>query len=309
MDAIVSIITINYNQPELTLQFLESVSGLSYPHLEVIVVENGQDLPVDLASREAYPQVRFIDTGENLGFSGGNNVGLREARGSFFLLINNDTEVPADLIERLLERYTSTPKIGLLCPLIRYYEDRRVQYIGYTPIHPITGRNRTIGQFESGIPAAAEFSETAFAHGAAMFCSREVLENVGLMPELFFLYYEEFDWSASFIRAGYRIMVDPSVEVLHKESATIGAASPTKTYYMSRNRILYMRRNAPAWSFLLFSLFWIFVVIPVHSLRYLLKGQTVHFKKLWEATFWNLNNPSKEGGDLSLNASEKSLRA
>lgn len=288
---LVSIISVNFNQTAVTGAFLESIQHLRYPNIEVILVDNGSAEPPGDWVAEHFPDVRYLETGKNLGFSGGNNVGLRAARGEFFLLVNNDTELTPDLVDRLLEHFQSDPTIGMVCPLIRYFDEPKpIQFAGYTPMHPITARNRTIGQNSIDQGQYTVPMETAFAHGAAMFTSRAVVDRAGLMPELYFLYYEELDWSAAILRAGFRLSVEPRAVIFHKESVSVGRASPLKTYYMSRNRVLFMRRNAAWWSWILFLVYWMLVVAPVHSLRYWRSGQRDHLRAFWRAMAWHLQS-------------------
>jgi GT2 family glycosyltransferase len=285
---LVSIITVNFNQGAVTAAFLDSVRKLSYGNCEVIVVDNGSEEPPGAFIQEHYPEVRYLETGRNLGFSGGNNVGLRAARGEYFLLINNDTELEPDAVDRLLDHFNSDPAIGMVCPLIRYYDrPDLIQYAGYTRMHPVTARNQTIGQFEVDRGQYAQPVSTCFAHGAAMFTSRRVVEAAGLMPELFFLYYEELDWSQRIRQAGYRIDLEPRAVIFHKESVSVGKMSTLKTYYMTRNRILFMRRNAPLWSWLAFLAYWLAVVVPIHTLRYAAKGQADHLRAFYRAMGWH----------------------
>ncbi len=286
---VVSIITVNFNQAAVTADFLDSVRRQFYPHCEVIVVDNGSSEPPARLIQENYPEVRYLETGRNLGFSGGNNVGLRAARGDYFLLVNNDTELTPDMIHTLLRHFQSDPGIGMVCPLIRYFErPDLIQYAGYTRMNPMTARNRTLGQFEVDRGQYAQPSSTWFAHGAAMFTSREVVEKVGFMPEEYFLYYEELDWSASIREAGYRIDLEPRAVVFHKESLSVGKLSALKTYYMTRNRILFMRRHATWWSLLIFLAYFAGVVIPVHTTRLLARGQRDHLKAFYRALAWHI---------------------
>lgn len=285
---LVSIITVNFNQAAVTTEFLDSVRKQNYDHCEVIVVDNGSDQPPGRLIQDQYPEVRYIETGKNLGFSGGNNVGLRAARGDYYFLVNNDTELTPDLIDQLLTHFESDAKLGMVCPLIRYFDrPDMIQYAGYTRMNPVTARNQTIGQYQIDKGQFHDSTPTYFAHGAAMFTSRKVVEAAGLMPEIYFLYYEELDWSARIQQAGFRIDLLPQAIIYHKESVSVGKLSTLKTYYMTRNRLLFMRRNAPLWSWMSFLFFWLLVVVPIHSLRYLFRGQREHLKAFYRGMAWH----------------------
>lgn len=289
MQALVSIITINYNQTQVTAELLQSVQQLNYPHYELIVVDNGSANDPTAALLQHMSTARIIRSEHNLGFSGGNNLGIQHAKGDYFLLLNNDTELPPNCLQTLIDCYQQQPNAGIVCPKIRYFDHPQpIQYVGYTPLNPISARNHTIGQYQADVGQYNQTTTTPYAHGAAMLVSRKVVEQVGLMPEIFFLYYEELDWSEQIRRAGYQIYVEPRATVFHKESVTTGKDSPLKTYYLTRNRILFMRRNAAWWQLLLFIPYTLWVMIPKNLLFFALKRQTAHLKAFWQGVTWHL---------------------
>lgn len=212
--------------------------------MEVIVVDNASKQDEANIISERYPQVKVIHSKHNLGFAGGNNLGIKEAKGKYILIINNDTYFKEFNIDALIERLESSDRIGIVCPKLRFaWGSNTIQFAGYTSLTNITVRNQAIGfgeedhgQYDKGHP-------TPYAHGAAMLIKREAIKKVGLMPECFFLYYEEIDWSMMFTRAGYEIWYDPTCTVYHKESQTTGQNSPLRTYYITRNRLLLVKRN------------------------------------------------------------------
>jgi hypothetical protein len=275
---LVSVITVNYRQAEVTCDLLRSLRALSYPNLEVIVVDNGMLENNSHLFGKHFPGVQVICSRENLGFAGGNNLGIRQATGDFILLVNNDTVVEDGMIERLLERFEH-PGVGVVSPKIKYFHSPAViQYAGFTKVNPLTGRNRAIGKGETDAGQHDEAKEVAYAHGAAMMLRRQVVERVGMMPEEFFLYYEELDWCERIRRAGYAIWYEPAATILHKESVSTGRNSPMKTEYLTRSRILFMRRNFTRWSLLRFYLFFFLVSFPISTLRWLLAGELDQFK-------------------------------
>ncbi len=125
-----------------------------------------------------------------------------------------------------------------------------------------------------------------------MMISREALEQVGPMPELYFLYYEEFDWCEQFRRKGYKIYYQPKSLIYHKESMTTGKNSPLKTYYITRNRILFMRRNVQLPARMVFLLYFIFLTVPKNTLQFLLQRESVHLKAFWRGILSNVRNES-----------------
>ena len=237
-----SIITINYNGLKDTCELIESIPFNS--QTEVIVVDNASKQDEASTISEKYPYVKVIRSNQNLGFAGGNNLGIKEAQGKYILLINNDTYIKDFKIDPLIERLESSDKIAIVCPKLRFaWGSNPIQFAGYTPLSQITVRNQAIGFGEEDKGQYDCAHPTPYAHGAAMLMKRAAIEKVGLMPECFFLYYEELDWSMMFTRAGYEIWYDPACTVYHKESQTTGQNSPLRTYYITRNRLLLVKRN------------------------------------------------------------------
>ena len=237
-----SIITINYNGLKDTCELIDSIPFNN--DLEVIVVDNASTQDEASIISERYPQIKVIRSTKNLGFAGGNNLGIKEARGNYILLINNDTYFKDFNIDNLINRLESSDRIGIVCPKLRFaWGNNPIQFAGYTPLTNITLRNRAIGFGEEDKGQYNTAHPTPYAHGAAMLNKRKAIEKVGLMPECFFLYYEEIDWSMMFTRAGYEIWYDPACTVYHKESQTTGQNSPLRTYYITRNRLLLVKRN------------------------------------------------------------------
>ena len=240
----ISVITVNFNGFDLTCALLESLKNNVSTPLEIIVVDNGsKEDEASLISRR-YPYVKAIRSEENLGFAGGNNLGVKHASTDRLFFLNNDTEILDDRLEALLEDFITDDAVGVVCPKIRFWEgSRKIQYAGYTPMKGIALRNRMVGYGCEDDGSYDTASETSFAHGAAMIVRREAMEDAGPMPECYFLYYEELDWSLMFRRKGWKIYFDPAQTVFHKESATTGRQSPLRTYYMTRSRLLFTRRN------------------------------------------------------------------
>ena len=238
----ISIITINYNGLTDTCALIETIPFKD--NLEVIVVDNAsQNQEAETISKK-YPQVKVIKSDENLGFAGGNNLGIKAAQGNYLFFINNDTIFKEFNVQSLINRLESSPDIAIVCPKIRFaWGNNPIQFTGYTPLSTITVRNQVIGFGEEDQGQYETPHPTPYAHGAAMLIKREAIDKVGLMPECFFLYYEELDWSMMFTRAGYQIWYDPACTVYHKESQTTGQNSPLRTYYIVRNRLLLVKRN------------------------------------------------------------------
>lgn len=237
-----SVITVNFNGLNDTCALIDSIPFNE--DMEVIVVDNGsKDNEADIIQAR-FPHIKAIRSDMNLGFAGGNNLGIKVAKGKYLYLINNDTVFKEFNFQVLIKRLESSPKIGMVCPKIRFaWGNHPIQYAGYTPLSPITVRNRAIGFGEKDKGQHDTPHQTPYAHGAAMMFKREVIDKVGLMPECYFLYYEELDWSMMITQAGYDIWYEPASTIYHKESQTTGQNSPLRTYYITRNRLLLVKRN------------------------------------------------------------------
>ena len=238
-----SIITVNYNGLTDTCSLLDSITPCG-DSTEVIVVDNASRNNEAQAIAERYPTVKVVKSQANLGFAGGNNLGIKEAKGKYIFFVNNDTVFNPKELKWLISRLEESPKTAIVCPKIRFYwGERAIQYAGYTPLSKVTLRNKGIGYTEPDNGQYEEAHTTPYAHGAAMLVKREAIEKVGLMPECYFLYYEELDWSVMMRDNGYDIWYEPRCTVFHKESQATGADSPLKTYYLCRNRLLFAKRN------------------------------------------------------------------
>ncbi len=291
MTPLVSIITINYNQLELTCALLESLRKVTYPAIEVIVVDNASTDDPSARINSKYPEVKLIVSKENLGFAGGNNLGIKASKGEFLMFLNNDTEVDPGFVEPLVSFFQKHHKAGAASSKILYYNSgETIQYAGSSSLDPLTGRSKRIGWMEKDRGQYDQIRETDLIHGAAMMVPKKVIEEVGMMPEFFFLYYEEVDWCESIKKAGYKIYFVPGSRVYHKESMSIGKASTLKTYYLTRNRLLYMRRNTAGLKKITWILFFLFFSLPKNALKYTLRNDAEHARAFWRGLTWNVTH-------------------
>ena len=238
----VSVITINYNGLEDTCALIDSIPFNE--NMEVIVVDNASNNQEAETIAQRYPQVKIIKSKNNLGFAGGNNIGIQAAKGKYIFLVNNDTIFKDFNIQSLIDRIHSSSDIAIVCPKIRFaWGNHPIQFAGYSKLTRISVRNRAIGFNEEDHGQYDTAHPTPYAHGAAMLIRRDAIDKVGMMPECYFLYYEELDWSMMFNRVGYQIWYEPKCTIYHKESQATGQDSPLRTYYMTRNRLLLVQRN------------------------------------------------------------------
>lgn len=288
---LVSVVSVNYNQSGVTCEFLESFEKITYPSYEIFIVDNASPSDEPDIIKEKFPSVTLLKTNANLGFAGGNNFALPYCKGKYVLFINNDTEVEKGFLEPLVELLESNNKIGMVSPRIQYFHTKNtLQFAGFTPFNMVTIRNFAIGFGEIDQGQYNKTTETGSIFGAAMLVPKKVIEEVGMMADVFFLYYEEHDWAAHIKQAGYSIYYCGDSLVLHKESISTVKNSPFQIYYLQRGRFLFARRNTSGIKKILSFLFLNFVTLPKITLDFLLKGRFDLIWAFWKAVWWNFTH-------------------
>jgi hypothetical protein len=244
---LIYLITLNWNRRDDTLACLNSLQALTYPHRQLIVVDNGSTDNSVAAIQAKFSDVTLIETGSNLGFAGGFNVGIRYALShgaEYVFLLNNDTFTDSALLDHLLKY--AAPKVGVLAPAIFYADTPDRIWSTGGGIHPILqemtgnhGRNKAL----PCIPIEREFLS-----GCALLIRREVFERVGLFDERFFIYYEDLDFCVRVRQAGYHLLLIPDAHLWHRVSQSSGGAqSPQERYYMAVSSGQYFRKHMRSW--------------------------------------------------------------
>ncbi len=254
MSPTVTIILVNWNGLRDTLACLASLRQLDYTAYQVIVVDNGSADDSVMQIRTQYPEVTLIEAGENLGFVGGNNLGLQHPqaqRADNALLLNNDTEVQPDFLRLLVDVAESDPQIGMVGPTIYYFEQPNTIWSAGGTIDWRTGLTSMVNLNEPDTGQLGTVPRPMdFVTGCALLIKRPVMDKVGLLEPRFFAYYEETEWCVRVSRAGFKILHVPQAKIWHKISIVARAASPQVHYYMTRNRLLFLQLShagATAW--------------------------------------------------------------
>ncbi len=250
----VIVVILNWNNAPDTIACLDSLRRVEYRNTEIIVVDNGstdESLP---QLREAYPRIELLETGENLGYAEGNNVGIRHAlaaRPDYVCVLNNDTEVAPDFITRLVEEAESDPAIGIVGPKMYFFEPPDMVFAAGSLVEWDGGvlNQRGIWQRESAIgPLYGDCPEDVdFIIGCGVLIKRTVLEQVGLLDPRYYLNFEDVDLCIRALQAGYRVRYTPHAVLRHKVSASLGQGSPRNTYYMTRNALLFFGTHLRGW--------------------------------------------------------------
>ncbi len=291
---LVSFISINYNQSAVTLEFLESLTHLTYPNYEVIIIDNASPSDNPDIIKEKYPETILIKSDQNLGFAGGNNIGIINSKGKYLLFINNDTEVEPDFLEPMVSAFENDDSLGMASPKIIFHhskDEKIMQYAGGTEVDYTKGTGSFIGYGEVDTNQY-KTTYTNLIHGAAVMVPKELMKTVGVWPDVYFLYYEEIDWSEHFKRAGYKLKFIAESIIYHKESLSIGKATPLRVFYMNRNRQLFIRRNASSTYKIKALLYFYVATLPKSTLYFLYKANFKLLLALWRGVFWNLTHIS-----------------
>jgi GT2 family glycosyltransferase len=257
----VSIVLLNLNGYRDTRDCLVSLQQVQYPNFDVIVVDNGSSDDSFSRLQKEFPEAKPVRSEENLGFSGGNNLGIESALDNgadYVLLLNNDTVVDPKFLSHLVQIGESDPRIGILCPKIFYYsEPKRIWYAG--------------GYVKSGIGVCGHFGldqidkegkfsrveDTEFITGCAMMIKSSLFREIGLLDPKLFCYWEDTDFCMRVMNAGNRLVFVPMSLVWHKVSRTNGAESPFTLYLTTRNQLAWVAKYVPfpykpvalAWTF------------------------------------------------------------
>ena len=248
-DPKVCVVLLNWNGRDDTLACLDSLERSDYPHLEIVVVDQGsQDGLVEVLRRRE-PHVKLLANEENLGFTGGNNQGIRyglENGADYILLLNNDTVVDTQCISELVRVAGSNPAVAAVGPKIYlYHEPDRIWSVGgIVDFSENVGQMRGYGRIDRG--QFDELAEVDFISGCAVMVHREVVEAVGLLSEEFYpAYYEDADWGVRIRTAGYVNLVVPSARIWHKASTSTGGDyNPTSKYLMGHHAVVFMKKYA-----------------------------------------------------------------
>lgn len=258
-----AVVILNYNTPGDTIACLKSLKQAKLPkglHVETTLVDNAStDDSVDLI-KSKFPEVRLIENITNQGFAGGNNVGIKaalEENPTHILLLNPDTLVDQDFFVSILNSAITNPKVGIVTPLIyfakgyefhqKYAKSELGKVVwsagGQLDWANVYGTNAHVDEVDKG--QFKQIKDTDFATGACMLIRRQVIDQIGLLNQNYFLYLEDLEFCQRAKRAGWRIVFDPSIKIWHKVSQSSGIGSSLNDYFITRNRLLFGLRYAP----------------------------------------------------------------
>ena len=288
--SLVSIIIPHWRGEEILLRGLRALREHTGPNHEIILVDNGSDDGSITAAQRHFAGLRVVSTGNNLGFAGGCNFGMRAAAGEYFVLFNDDAVATPHWLEPLIAMMESDARIAACQPKILALDQRGyfdyagacggfIDFMGY----PFC-RGRIFTSLEKDQGQYDETADVFWASGACCLLRASVLAEVGLLDEYFFAHMEEIDLNWRMHLAGYRVMAVPASIVFHQAGSTLQAAAPRKTYLNHRNGLLLLLKNYPA-----ALLLWVFPLRLsldfVETLRQLFQRRAQHAFMIMRAAF------------------------
>lgn len=250
IEAMVRVITIvlNWNRCADTLACLASLRAMTYP-TEIVVIDNGSTDESVATIRAAYPDVTILETGVNLGYAAGNNVGFdyirRRTNSDAILLLNNDTIAAPEMLMHLVTEYEVMCGKAVIGPEVRYADEPQIVWCAGGTIDWWRGYTANIGIGKEAHEPAPPAADVPFIVGCAMLIPVAALQRIGGFDPRYFMYWEEVDWCVRAQRAGYRTRVASQAVLYHDVSRHEVGPTPRVLYYLTRNRFLFLRKLLP----------------------------------------------------------------
>jgi GT2 family glycosyltransferase len=221
----VTAVVVNWNGRDITLDCLRSLSGVSYPDLHILVVDNGSTDGSQEAIRREWPDVELLALPENIRFAGGNNAGILRAleqKSDMVMLLNNDTTIDGEAVRFLVGRMAMEPRCGAVSPKILYYDHKDTIWFAGGDVSMWRGTMSHKGIREKDLGQHNQAIAMDYATGCCVLVQSEVIRQVGLLDESYFMYGEDADWSQRIRSAGYSIWFEPRAMVWHRLSVSAG---------------------------------------------------------------------------------------
>jgi hypothetical protein len=266
-------IVLNYNNYSDTIETIKSVLSLEYGANSVLLVENSSDITVIQKIRRQFPNLTIIENKKNLGYAGGNNVGIQKAVASgadYIFLLNNDVRLEKDVLNKCVSAMEKSPGCGACQPIIVTSENAEKVwsagtqlYFGYPRLFMKGAKLLRNGIIPSPFGLV----------GCAILFRRTALEQTGLFDESLFLLHEETDWCIRAKKKGYSLLIISNAIVYHKISATIGMFSKIYLYYIGRNWLLVGKKNFSFFGYLYILVTEFLIRFPYYLYHVIKKGQ------------------------------------
>jgi GT2 family glycosyltransferase len=256
-DTSVAILILNWNGLDFSRSCLESLRKVDFPDFKVILVDNASQNEEGKTLKQLFPEIELLQNSENLGFAGGNNIGIMyalEQGYTHLMLLNNDTVVEPDFLGEMLLKFRQDPNLGVVQPLILFLHDQKIIWSAGGKWVPALGRAITLGDRAPVSDYRHKKATLDWATGCCMLITREAILKAGLLNEQYFVYFEDVEWSLRFKKAGYDISLAEKALIYHEAGASSkkthseGTLSPKVFYFHVRNQFLLLReqKNYPA---------------------------------------------------------------
>lgn len=295
-DGLVSAIIVTRNRKQDVIYCINSLKKSDYKNLEIIVVDNDSDEPIEKWFKKKFPDVKLILSNKNLGGAGGRNLGLKYAKGNFYLFMDDDAIAGKKMIISLVKILKNEKSAGVVQPIIYDKERRNLLDGAGHDINLLTGRIKAWGAKEEDFGQYNFLREIPLA-GCIWMVKREVIDKIGGYDERYFIPYEDSDFSFRARKAGYKIYCNPEALAWHtgrKEIFVnrwvdlIGISSLERAFRVSRNKLIYMSKHAPNKNFLLFLIFIQPIYLLIHSIIIIIALRFDVLIKYWQGVFEGL---------------------
>lgn len=295
MEKLVSVIILNYNNYEKTIECLKSLVQQNYKNFEVILVDNGSklsyylDFKKEIKKFEVNLNLRLIRNKLNLYFASGSNKAIKIAEGEYICLLNYDAIVNPDFIENMVSFLESHPDAGMITPKIKVYEDKNIlwntgAYLNFRSA--IVIGNRGYLEYDPHNKKYNEVEIIGFAPGTAIFMNKKVIDDTGLMDEIFFMYHEDPDWNLRAQKKGYTSYYVPTTTVYHNVPRIISEDRMIfNHHFFTRNSQVLVWKHAKFLDIMIF--YYIFSILNLgiiflNLLTRKFKSIIIRFNSIWQ---------------------------
>ncbi|ADK13612.1 glycosyltransferase family 2 protein [Clostridium ljungdahlii] len=247
IEPLVYIIILNYNGYKDTIECVNSLKKINYKNYKIVIVDNNSTDESEKILKEKFNQCIIIQTGKNLGYAGGNNVGIRYAvknNSDYICILNNDVIVEKCFLEELVKYLYSNHNTAMVGPMICEYSNKRVIQSTGAIVNLYKGSVPSLNSGKMEDVVNQKVIKCDYIGGACILVRKEILDEIGLIPENYFLFFEETEWCLKAKKMGYDIVCYCNAKVNHKGSASINKVSGLSEYFMHRNRVVFEKRNA-----------------------------------------------------------------
>lgn len=251
----VAIVILNYNNAPDTIECIESIYQNQYKNYQIVLVDNDSTDDSEEVLCNHFPEIKFIQTGKNNGYANGNNIGIKyaiETKFDYVCILNNDVIVDPDFLTKMIDYMEIHQEVGVTGPRICDYRNPSILESAGSIVNYSKGEVTRLYTNEDESTVINKLIPCDYVGGACMVFKTSMIEEVGFIPENYFLFYEENEWCATIKKKGYQIVCIGDAKVIHKGSASINKVSGLSEYFMYRNLVIFINRNASLKNRLLF---------------------------------------------------------